>query len=59
LQYEELNLLCHDSRNIRPKRARKLYGSRLDQPWLPNALVLGVRSLRRAVTGTNLSKRKS
>lgn len=37
----------HDFRRTHRHRPQHLYGSRLDQPWLPNTLVRAVRSLRR------------
>jgi glycosyltransferase involved in cell wall biosynthesis len=40
----------YDSR--RPRALRLPYGSRLDQPWLPNALVYTLRATRRWLAGT-------
>ena len=45
--YQQLFARHHDFRRPRPARSRLPYGSRLDQPWLPNAAVKTIRSLAR------------
>jgi hypothetical protein len=41
------DLFTEAAASHRPRRAtRAPYGSRLDQPWLPNALVRAIRSWR-------------
>jgi glycosyltransferase involved in cell wall biosynthesis len=49
--YEALYAQWQTRRRPRPARMPLPYGSRLDQPWLPNALVRGVRTVVRLSQG--------
>jgi glycosyltransferase involved in cell wall biosynthesis len=48
-EYESLYLRWKELYRARPRRPLP-YGSRLDQPWLPNALVYAIRATRRRWT---------
>jgi glycosyltransferase involved in cell wall biosynthesis len=49
VEYQRLFARWRDLRRPRPSNPRLFYGSRLDQPWMPNAAVKLIRSaLRRA-----------
>ena len=49
VEYQRLFARWRDLRRERPARPRLYYGSRLDQPWMPNVAVKLIRSaLRRA-----------
>ena len=46
--YQRLFARWQELKRPRPVRPRLVYGSRLDQPWIPNALVRLVRGAIRA-----------
>jgi glycosyltransferase involved in cell wall biosynthesis len=46
--YQALYARWRELRRPKPARFELAYGSRLDSPWLPNALVRAVRTLRRS-----------
>ena len=49
IEYQRLFARWRELKRARPARTRLSYGSRLDQPWMPNAAVKLIRStLRRA-----------
>jgi glycosyltransferase involved in cell wall biosynthesis len=45
--YQDLYARCRELRRPRPRTIELHYGSRLDQPWIPNPLVRAVRTPRR------------
>jgi hypothetical protein len=54
--YQQLFARWRELKRPRPMTPRLAYGSRLDQPWLPNAAVRLIRSAlrrRRAAGGSN------
>jgi len=49
IEYQRLFARWRELKRARPAHPRLYYGSRLDQPWMPNAAVKLIRStLRRA-----------
>jgi glycosyltransferase involved in cell wall biosynthesis len=52
--YQQLFARWRELRQPKPQRGPVPYGSRLDKPWLPNALVYAVRASQRRLTGRAL-----
>jgi glycogen synthase len=46
-RYEALYAEWSDLRRAKPRRGKLQYGSRLDQPWIPNPIVRFIRERRR------------
>ena len=49
--YQALFRQWRERRRSRPQRSKLPYGSRLDQPWIPNPLVRTVRTAVRRLHG--------
>jgi glycosyltransferase involved in cell wall biosynthesis len=49
-RYEDLFARWRELRRSKPPRPRLHYGSRLDQPWIPNVIVRLARGLRKSVS---------
>jgi glycosyltransferase involved in cell wall biosynthesis len=52
--YQQLFSRWQELRQAKTRRSPMPYGSRLDQPWLPNALVYAVRVSQRRLAGRRL-----
>ena len=52
--YQQLFARWRELRQPKPRHSPMPYGSRLDKPWLPNALVYAVRASQRRLTGRAL-----
>jgi glycosyltransferase involved in cell wall biosynthesis len=60
IEYQRLFARWRDLKRPRPVNPRLYYGSRLDQPWMPNAAVKLIRStLRRASKNSTVVARRS
>jgi len=55
--YQALYARWSELRRPRPKEIALPYGSRLDQPWLPNGAVYAVRATRRWLKGAGRDRR--
>jgi len=51
VEYQRLFARWRELKRPRPAHPRLHYGSRLDRPWLPNAVVKLIRSSRRRTSG--------